>query len=282
MYFSSLFAVLREPGFDSGMRTDTQYQHSCRKYPIEWGRLKQLFSEYQKTRARIRLSKSAYKVPKKIHMIWLGSRPPIVVMQMFESWKHFHPEWEVRLWTDKDVSSFCLRNKQAFDTAKNWGEKSDIFRYEILDKEGGLYVDSDFECLKAFDDICKVSDFFAGVAYSCGVPHVLNGLIGCRPGHPIIRRCVDAMRVGNGDNDFQRILRATGPHYFSGCFNEVVSTQACGIVSIFPVTYFYPFPNAFRETYLDTVSVKRDWVHPETYVIHYWKISWEDPQYIRK
>jgi inositol phosphorylceramide mannosyltransferase catalytic subunit len=281
MYFPAIFAVVREPGFDSGMITDTQYQHNCRKYPVEWGRLKQLFGVYQKTRSRIHLSKAAYKVPKKIHMIWLGSPVPAIVLQMFESWKRFHPGWEVKLWTDADVARVHLKNRQAFDAAKNWGEKSDILRYEILHNDGGIYVDSDFECIKPFDDICKVADFFAGVAYSCGAPHVLNGLIGSRPGHPIMQRCIDAMQVGTGDHDFQRILQATGPHYFSRCLNEAICAQSCGIVSLFPVTYFYPFPNAMRETYQDTSVVKRDWVHPETYAIHYWKISWEDPQHTR-
>ena len=31
------------------------------------------------------------------------------------------------------------------------GEKSDIFRYEILYRFGGVYVDTDFECIKPFE-----------------------------------------------------------------------------------------------------------------------------------
>lgn len=212
-------------------------------------------------------------------MIWLGSKPPAIVMSMFDSWKRFHPAWEVRLWRDRDVASFRLKNKKAFDTAKNWGEKSDIFRYELLEREGGIYVDSDFECLKSFDDICKVADFFVGVAYSCGAPHVLNGLIGASIGHPVLKRCVTEMKIGSGDHDFQRILRATGPLYFSECFKEALSCGGCGLVAPFPVTYFYPFPDAARDMYPDTAVVKRNWVHPQSYAIHYWKISWEDPQY---
>ena len=41
-----------------------------------------------------------------------------------------------------------MRNKLAFSLAKNLGMKSDILRYEILMKYGGIYVDTDYECLK--------------------------------------------------------------------------------------------------------------------------------------
>lgn len=213
-------------------------------------------------------------------MIWLGSPPPDFVRKMFESWKQFHPAWSVRLWTEQDLSWFHLKNKKAYDVSKNWGEKSDILRYEILDREGGIHVDADFECLHSFDEICKVADFFAGVGYSEGAPFVYNGLIGCRPGHPIIKKCVDSLQVGNGDGGFLRIINTTGPTFFTKCFCESVwpaggqRSQDLGTVVAFPLSYFYPFPDTRRESYPSTDAVKRDWVHPETHAIHYWKMSW--------
>ena len=40
-----------------------------------------------------------------------------------------------------------MKNNFAFSQASNWGMKSDIFRYEILMKYGGVYIDTDYECL---------------------------------------------------------------------------------------------------------------------------------------
>jgi mannosyltransferase OCH1-like enzyme len=262
------------------MRTDRNYAKYSKKYPQEWKRVKLLFEQYQRKKVRIKLSKAQYLIPKKIHMIWLGSSPPEFVKTMYESWKRLHPSWEVKLWTERDLSWFRLKNQKAYDVAKNWGEKSDILRYEILEREGGIHADTDFECIKPFDDICKIADFFAGVGYSEGAPFLYNGIIGACPGHPIMKRCVESLQAGNGDSSFFRILDTTGPTFFTRCFQGCVwpadnqTVPGLGTVVPFPITYFYPFPDTRRESYPTTDDVKRDWVHPETYAIHYWKLSW--------
>lgn len=35
------------------------------------------------------------------------------------------------MWTDSDVETFGLENREAYDAAGNFGEKSDILRYEV-------------------------------------------------------------------------------------------------------------------------------------------------------
>lgn len=37
----------------------------------------------------------------------------------------------MRLWTDADVEAFGLENKEAYEAAGNFGQKSDILRYEV-------------------------------------------------------------------------------------------------------------------------------------------------------
>ena len=269
------------PGFDFSMRSDTRYQRNVKRYPQEWQRVKELFQHYLQRKACIKFAKEPYRIPKKIHLIWLGSPPPDFVRRMCESWRVMHLGWEVKLWNSEDVEDFHLKNKAAYDRSGNWGEKSDIVRYEILEREGGLYVDTDFECLKPFDDIAKSADCFFGLAYSEGAPHYNNALIGCRPHHPILRQCVESIRSGNGDNDFARILQTTGPHFFTSCLNTCLwpthgqtTPVDMGIVVPFPVAYFYPFPDARRGDYQSIEAVKQDWIHPETYAIHYWCVSW--------
>lgn len=73
-----------------------------------------------------------YRIPRKIHHIWLGSSPlPQPFARLRESWGSWHPGWELRLWTDADIDGFGLENRLAFDSATNFGAKSDIFRYEV-------------------------------------------------------------------------------------------------------------------------------------------------------
>ena len=127
-------------------------------------------------------------IPKKIHQIWIGGPLPDKYLKYTKSWKIFHPDWEYRLWTGKDVDGILSGKRKAYDTATNYGMKSDILRYEILNKYGGLYVDTDFECLKPFDDLLHLN-FFTGIGYDSKM-QLYIGLIAGIPEHPIIKNCV--------------------------------------------------------------------------------------------
>src|SRR6266436_7942477 len=93
------------------------------------------------------------KIPKIIHQIWLGSELPEEFIALQQSWIEYHlgRDWLYKLWTDEDVANMELYNKAFYDATDNYGIKSDILRWEILYNFGGVYIDMDFECLRALD-----------------------------------------------------------------------------------------------------------------------------------
>jgi len=91
------------------------------------------------------------KIPKIIHQIWIGGPVPQEFKDFMQSWRDAHPDWEYRLWTDEDVKTFGLYNQTFYDRSDNYGVKSDILKWEIIYRYGGLYVDTDYECLQSFD-----------------------------------------------------------------------------------------------------------------------------------
>jgi inositol phosphorylceramide mannosyltransferase catalytic subunit len=211
-------------------------------------------------------------IPKIIHQIWLGSPLPERYQNVQQTWKDYHPEWQYILWTDSDIEALVLANKEAYDAAPNYGEKSDIARYEILYRFGGLYVDSDFECLQSFDIFHHCCDFYAGVAYGA-IPVIYNGLIGAVPGHPILKACVENIVCFNGENEPFATLERTGPAYFTRCFFSQIATCTDRSV-IFPVTYFYPWPDFDR--YNRSREHIWSYIRPESYAVHHWHTSWCD------
>jgi len=70
-------------------------------------------------------------IPKIIHQIWLGSPLPEKYKQLQKSWLKYHPDWHYYLWTEKEIAAFGLTNQALYDATSNYGEKSDIARYEI-------------------------------------------------------------------------------------------------------------------------------------------------------
>ena len=83
-------------------------------------------------------------MPKKIHQIWLGSELPRRYRRLTETWKEFHPDWEYRLWTDKDVNDVDIPRRELFDsipkTKLYQGQRSDFLRYHILKQYGGSFL----------------------------------------------------------------------------------------------------------------------------------------------
>ena len=96
-------------------------------------------------------------IPKIIHQIHIGgSELSNQEKEWQDSWKKLNPEWEHIMWDDLKIEQdLSITYPKILKNCKNYSEKSDILRFEILYQYGGLYVDTDFECLKPIDALLK-------------------------------------------------------------------------------------------------------------------------------
>ena len=107
------------------------------------------------------------KLPKLIHMTWLGSQLPYSkFLSNIESYSVLNPDHQIFLWLDHSIPDNLFEsfenvmikdvNKQKWTTedlmmqATNWAMKSDILRLEILYKFGGIYTDIDSTANRPF------------------------------------------------------------------------------------------------------------------------------------
>lgn len=222
------------------------------------------------------------KIPKIVHQIWLGSNVPEKFHDWMHSWMKMNG-WEYKLWTDKEVKHFPLHNQNLFDNAKDYGEKSDILRYEILFKEGGVYVDIDFECIKPyiFEQLNKSYDFYAGFEPvehkqpKIASPLVGNAIIGCAAGHPILERLIADMNDHYKKNAKLWAVISTGPVYFTEKIIQFNKTNDPRFINIFlPPTFFFPL--TYSEVRYDYENSMKKLIKPESAAIHYWSGSWID------
>ena len=226
-------------------------------------------------------------IPKTLHFIWLGSPFPTKRFQRYmDSWKKHHAGWDIILWDDARVRALRdaneLKNHKAFDVATNYGEKSDILRYELLFRHGGVYADVDFECIRSFDELLSHPvDFFIGVSNTKTL-ELNNGLIGSVPGHPLLLEliegiCIDPMAtvaalVGQPiPSSFMSTIERTGPGHVTrktmALWDNLPNTVA------FPIRYFYPVPNTIAAS---VENVSQYLTHGnETYAAHRWCKSWQ-------
>jgi mannosyltransferase OCH1-like enzyme len=99
-------------------------------------------------------------IPKIIHFCWLSNDEyPELIKKCMATWKTKLPDYEFVLWDAKkfDLES-TLWTKQAFET-KKYAFASDYIRLYAVYTYGGIYLDTDAEVVKSFDDLLDLPYF---------------------------------------------------------------------------------------------------------------------------
>lgn len=90
------------------------------------------------------------------------------------------------MWTEENLPEDPVR-PEILERLRAPVERADILRLEILYRYGGVYVDTDLECLRPVDDVIG-DDEFVGVCLKPG--RITNTFIGSAPGHPLLERAL--------------------------------------------------------------------------------------------
>ena len=158
-------------------------------------------------------------IPKILHFVWFGVNP--LPIDIVNSWKAHHGDYEIKIWTEKEVDAFKLQNKNHWVAAKNrFNQKSDIARYEILLRYGGVYVDTDIYCMARIPD-----DWLSLDSFCCFEKKYLvsNSFIACKPGHSIMKDIVNV--IGLNYNYEETIWKCTGPLLFTNYIKTIVDEK---------------------------------------------------------
>ena len=124
-------------------------------------------------------------IEKTIHYVWLGSKEiPEKYCAFIRGWQDLHPGWEIIKWNEENFD--CEGNSwvKAAIEQKNWALAADVIRSNVLLNYGGVYLDTDIELFKSFNDLVAENDFFIGYEtdywFGCAV-------LGAKKGHKFIR-----------------------------------------------------------------------------------------------
>lgn len=96
-------------------------------------------------------------IPKIIHYCWFGGKEkPLSVKKYINTWKSQMPDYEIYEWNERNfnIDSACIYVRQAYKH-KKWAFVSDYVRLKALYEYGGIYLDTDVEILKDFNDFLK-------------------------------------------------------------------------------------------------------------------------------
>jgi len=204
-------------------------------------------------------------IPKVFHRIWVGGPMPEHYRAYEKDWIRINPGWTVKTWGNEDLS--WLQNIDLFNNAERYAKpdavgqfKSDVARYEILHKFGGVYVDCDVEPRKSFEPFVNDKGF---AGWEQQGEFVGNTVLGSEPGNEFFLAMMNAILDGVKANKGKAATWMTGPRVMTRLYNDWAD-KSC--LTVYPQKYFFPY------SYMDlrTGAEPSTKSYPEAYSVHHW------------
>lgn len=209
-------------------------------------------------------------IPKIIHYCWFGrGEMSQLAKDCIASWHKYMPDWEFKLWNEDNFDINCNRYvKEAYES-KKYAFVTDYVRLFALKSEGGVYMDTDVEVLKAYDDALMTLPAFTGYEGSKRLPPVTGTMASQANGEWVSEQLAyyDNARFIKDDGSLDI---TSNTNIISGIMqkNGFVSDgkhQIYKDLHIFPVEYFCP-----RQTTGEILITEN------TYCDHHFLGSWAD------
>ena len=165
------------------------------------------------------------EIPKIIYQTWCTKDLPPKMAECVDRLKKSNPGFKYELYDDADCREFIKAEfdpdvLQAYNSLIPGAFKADLWRYCILYKRGGFYVDIKFQCEPGFSFSSTQSSFYVREYNSDGTglyDHIVyTGVIGSRPNNPLFMDCINQI-VDNVKNKYYgpEHTSPTGPWLFA-------------------------------------------------------------------
>jgi mannosyltransferase OCH1-like enzyme len=192
-----------------------------------------------------------------LHRIWLDEPVPAQFEAFWTAFRLLHPKWELVTWADSGDLDWMICHAE-FDAARTWAGKSDILRYELLYKFGGVYVDTDVEPLRAFDDLLDDERPFIGWEDD---NLLCPTVMGTPAKHPAIGVLLEALPRWFHKYRGAQPNRQTGPYFVTRHLRGRSDVRLLERDAFYPVGWWEkarlggPYPQ-------------------ESYAVHHWAAGW--------
>ena len=163
-------------------------------------------------------------IPLNIYQTWHTKELPPLMKNIVNNITKNNPAFNYHLFDDSDCRNFILHNfdndvLNAFDTLVPGAYKADLWRYCVLYKKGGVYLDIKYEPLNNFKFINLTEK--EHWVLDMDKNGIYNALMVCKPGNSILLKAINQV-VKNVKTKFYGIspLEPTGPLMLSKFFTN--------------------------------------------------------------
>jgi hypothetical protein len=196
------------------------------------------------------------RIPKIIHQTFYSKDLPPEIQANVAKIKAMNPGWEYKLYDDADIAAFLAQHYNTAIAARfhkidsRYGAaKADLFRYLLLYKVGGVYLDIKSTLNRPLDEVLRADDRFILSSWNNGkdeafegwglhaeVRHIPGGEfqqwhIIAAPRHPFLKAVIERVLTNIGKYNpglhgtgRPGVLRLTGPVAYTLAIAPLLST----------------------------------------------------------
>lgn len=212
-------------------------------------------------------------IPKIIHFCWIsGDAFPEKINKCINSWKNILPDYEIVLWDFEKSHNIGSRYLDEAIENKRYAFAADFIRFYALYTYGGIYLDSDVEVLKSFDDLLHLK-YFIGKENSSNDWE--PAIMGAQAGIPWMK---DVLRHWNfGNMSFTDIWgRPRTPVLPQVCAKRLKKYRIRDCKNVFDWRYGDDFISRFPAEWFSPKSWEtlEICITKNTYCIHHFAATW--------
>ena len=200
-------------------------------------------------------------IPKNIHFCWYGKGEyNETIKKCMASWKEKLPDYTIKKWDETNTPFDKLPFLKMLYNQKKWSFITDYVRLYALYKEGGIYLDTDIEVIKSFDNFLNEKAFVGFQTKLEESKYPLNSaVIGSEKGNKFILDCIKitekkqrlSFNAMGGPPIVSKVLLGYGlKDYKKQYLNNVL---------LLTTEYFFPF--AWNEKFTDECIKFRNSLH---------------------
>ncbi|KAI6652346.1 Mannosyl phosphorylinositol ceramide synthase SUR1 [Oopsacas minuta] len=222
------------------------------------------------------------KIPKTLHFTWNSPflnetnqlNVDLKVRANIQTCLDVHPNWDYIIWTDDLVRKGFPELVDLLIAANIPSVISDVLRMNIIARYGGIYMDTDFLCVRSFEPLLdqQYCTAFAGSEEAIEDNEfnliVSGGLIGAVQGHFLFRRA--AKLILNHALKPEVPSVKTGPYFLGKMVRRYNTSTDCFYV--YKKNLFYQCNFNQRGTCQTKLAEYKD--DSSIYAIHLWYASW--------
>ncbi|MCY9664542.1 glycosyl transferase [Paenibacillus alginolyticus] len=210
-------------------------------------------------------------IPKIIHYCWFGGKEkPDIVKRCIASWHNHLTGYQFIEWNENNFdTSSNIYVKEAYEAGK-FAFVSDYARVYVLYHYGGIYLDTDVEVFKSFDDLLHHESFWGFEQEN----YIATSTIGAAKENKLIQVFMDSYHTKSfilADGTFDSLTNVAMITKILGDWGVTPNgsyQDIEGVGTFYPQTYFSPY---------DYINC-RNFMTENTYAMHHFYKSWLPPK----